>query len=64
MLDVLRLALLIAVLGAASYYDVRTREIPDGIWITGMGVGAALYALDWHETDYFVLFSLAAGAAI
>ena len=64
MLDVLRLALLIAVLGAASYYDVRTREIPDGIWIAGMGAGTALYALDWHETDYFVLFSLAAGAAI
>ena len=64
MLDVLRLALLIAVLGAASYYDVRTREIPDGIWIAGMIAGAALYALDWHETDYFMLFSLAVGAAI
>ena len=64
MLEMLRLALLLAMLGAASYHDVRTREIPDYIWIVGGAAGAALYIFDWSTVDYFVLFSMGTGGAM
>ncbi len=64
MLEMLRLAMLLAMLGAASYHDVRTREIPDHIWIVGGAAGAALYVLDWSAVDSFVLFSMGVGGAL
>ena len=64
MLEMLRLAMLLAMLGAASYHDVRTREIPDYIWIVGGVAGAALYIFDWSTVDYFVLFSMGTGGAM
>ena len=64
MLEMLRLAMLLAILGAASYHDVRTREIPDYIWIVGGAAGAALYIFDWSAVDSFVLFSMGTGGAL
>lgn len=64
MLEIPRLVLLLAMLGAASYHDVRTREIPDYVWIIGCAAGAVLYVFDWHAVDYFVLFSMLTGGAI
>ncbi len=64
MLELLRFVILLAMLGAASYHDVRTREIPDYIWIVGGVAGAALYIFDWSAVDYFVLFSMGTGGAM
>ena len=64
MLEIPRMILLIAMLGIASYHDVKTREIPDYIWIIGGGLGALLYLFDWNEVDFFVLFTIGTGAII
>lgn len=50
-------------LAVASYHDVRDRSVPDSVWIAGGAAGAALYALDWHEADGYVLLGMASGAA-
>ena len=63
-LDVLRLVLLVAIMGIASYHDVRSREIPDYVWIIGGGIGAILYIFDWHSVDHYVLFSIGMGFVI
>lgn len=63
-LEIPRLLLLIIILGIASYHDVRTREIPDYLWIIGGGAGAVLYIFDWHEVDFFVIFSMGIGMVI
>lgn len=55
---------MIAILGVASYHDVRTREIPDHIWIIGGGLGAILYVFDWDDVDSFVMYSMALGGII
>ena len=64
MLEIPRLVLLGVVLGIASYHDVKSREVPDYIWIVGGVAGAILYVWDWHEVDSFVVFSMCVGIAI
>lgn len=64
MLEVLRLCLLAILLCVASYHDIRTREIPDYLWILGGGIGLALYIFDWHEVDNLVVFSIMSGMLV
>lgn len=64
MLEIPRLFLLIAILSIASYHDVRTRTIPDYVWIVGSVLGAILYIFDWSGVDLFVLFSILVGGGI
>ena len=44
-------------LGIAGIFDVRTREIPDAIWLIFGGIGAVLYAWDYDDgmTPYHVI---------
>lgn len=64
MLELERLVLVGIMLGVAAYHDVRTRSIPDYVWIMGAVAGAVLYVFDWHEVDYFILFAILTGAGI
>ena len=64
MLEIPRLILMLAILGIASYHDVRTREAPDYIWVIGGILGALLYVFDWNEVDFFVLFTIGMGCII
>ena len=64
MLEIPRLILMLAILGIASYHDVRTREVPDYIWVIGGILGALLYIFDWNEVDFFVLFTIGTGCII
>lgn len=64
MLEIPRMVIIIIMFGIASYHDVRTREIPDYIWVLGGGAGALLYLFDWNEVDFFVLFSIGIGCMI
>ncbi|CAI9832019.1 putative Peptidase A24A prepilin type IV protein [Nitrosopumilaceae archaeon] len=64
MLDLPRLVLAAAILGIASYHDVRTREIPDYLWAVCGVSGALLYLLDWRDVDLFVAFSMASGGLL
>jgi len=63
-LEIPRLILLLAMLAVASYHDVRTRSVPDYVWMAGGGAGAMLYLLDWGDVDHFVLLGIATGALI
>lgn len=58
----LRAAAALAVLCAASCWDVRRREVPDYLWMMGGAAGAALYALDWENVDAFWILSMLSGA--
>ena len=44
-------------LGIAGIFDVRTRKIPDAIWLIFGGIGAVLYAWDYDDgmTPYHVI---------
>ena len=43
-------------LGIAAVFDVKSRKIPDGIWIIFGGIGAILYAWDYDGiTPYHVI---------
>ncbi len=64
MLEIPRLLLVAIIFGIASYHDVRTREIPDYLWIIGCGAGALLYIFDWDMVDLFVIFSMGTGCVI
>ena len=64
MLEIPRMIIVVLMLAIASYHDVKTREIPDYIWILGTITGGVLYLFDWHETDLFVVFSMGIGGVI
>jgi len=52
----LRIILLVSMLGIAAVFDVKSRKIPDGIWIIFGGIGAILYAWDYDGiTPYHVI---------
>ena len=52
----LRILLLVSMLGIAAAFDVRSRKIPDVIWMIFGGIGAVLYAWDYDEiTPYHVI---------
>jgi len=52
----LRILLLVSMLGIAAAFDVRSRKIPDVIWLVFGGIGAVLYAWDYEGmTPYHVI---------
>jgi len=57
----IRILLLMVMLGTASIFDVKTRKIPDTVWIVFGGLGAILYIFD-GVTSYEILSMLTAGA--
>ena len=56
-IESLRVLLLISMLGIAGIFDVRTRKVPDVIWLIFGGIGAVLYAWDYDYgmTPYHVI---------
>jgi len=53
-----RILLLVLMLGTAAAFDVRSRRIPDVIWVIFGGIGAVLYAWDYDDggiTPYHVI---------
>ena len=57
----IRILLLMVMLGVASIFDVKTRKIPDIIWVVFGGFGAVLYVFD-GVTSYEILSMLTTGA--
>ena len=53
----LRILLFVSMLGIAAAFDVRSRKIPDGIWLVFGGIGVVLYAWDYDHgmTSYHVI---------
>jgi len=53
----LRILLLVSMLGIAAAFDVRSRRIPDVIWVIFGGIGAVLYIWDYDDgmTPYHVI---------
>ncbi|MDH3203703.1 MAG: A24 family peptidase [Nitrosopumilus sp.] len=53
----LRIVLFVSMLGIAGICDVKSREIPDVIWLIFGGIGAALYIWDYDDgmTSYHVI---------
>ena len=52
----LRILLLVSMLGIATVFDVKSRKIPDVIWLIFGGIGAVLYAWDYDGvTPYHVI---------
>ena len=52
-------------LGAASYFDVKSRQIPDVIWLVFGGFGVILYVFDWQSvTSYHILSMIVALTAV
>jgi len=52
----LRILLLVSMLGIAAAFDVRSRRIPDVIWLVFGGIGVTLYAWDYDViTPYHVI---------
>ena len=52
----IRIILLVLMLGTAAVFDVRSRRIPDVIWLIFGGIGAVLYIWDYDGiTPYHVI---------
>ena len=52
----IRIILFVLMLGTAAVFDVRSRRIPDVIWLIFGGIGAALYIWDYDVmTPYHVI---------
>jgi len=50
-------------LGIAAIFDIKTRRVPDHIWIIFGGLGALLYLFDWpNSTSYDVLTMITTSA--
>jgi hypothetical protein len=50
-------------LGIASYFDIKTRMVPDVIWLIFGGLGTILYFFDWSNmTSYHILSMIFAGS--
>ena len=45
------IVLLLAYMGAASYFDLKERRIPNKLILVGLGVGLVLYALGLTAID-------------
>ena len=51
-------------LGIASYFDIKTRMVPDVIWLVFGGLGAILYVFDYQTvTSYHVIVMFMGGFA-
>ena len=55
--EALRILLLVSMLGIAAIFDVKSRKIPDVLWLIFGGIGAALYIWDYSSmvTPYHVI---------
>ena len=53
----LRVILFVSMLGVAATFDVKSRKIPDAIWLVFGGIGAILYIWDYDDemTSYHVI---------
>jgi len=63
-IEFIRIAILIVMLGISSYFDVKTRKIPDLIWLVFGGVGAILYVFDWQSVTSYHVLSIIVAAAV
>ena len=63
-MEEIRIALFLAMFAVLGWYDFRTREMDDRLFLAFGGAGAALYVLDWQATDsYAVLLILCSASA-
>jgi len=52
----IRIILLVSMLGIAGIFDVKSRKIPDVLWLIFGGIGIVLYIWDYNEmTPYHVI---------
>ena len=59
----IRIVLLLLMLGLATIFDIRTRRIPDLIWVVCGTIGSTLYFFDWQSiTSYHALSMITVGA--
>jgi len=50
-------------LAIAAIFDIKTRKVPDHIWIISGGLGVFLYLFDWQDTtSYDILAMITTGA--
>ena len=55
-IETLRILLLVSMLGITGIFDVKSRRIPDVLWLIFGGIGAMLYVLDYDGvTQYHVI---------
>ena len=60
----IRIILLLSMLGIASYFDIKTRMVPDVIWLIFGGLGTILYVFDYESvTSYHLLAVIMGGFA-
>ena len=61
-IESIRIILLLSMLGIASYFDIKTRMVPDMIWLVFCGLGTILYVFDYSTiTSYHVIAMIMGG---
>ncbi|MGI9565954.1 MAG: prepilin peptidase [Nitrosopumilus sp.] len=61
-IESVRIILLLSMLGITSYFDVKTRMVPDVIWLIFGGIGTILYVFDYQNmTSYHVIALIMGG---
>lgn len=63
-IELTRIVLLLVMLGIAAIFDIKTRKVPDHIWIVFVGFGALLYLFDWQNTTSYDILAMITTAAI
>lgn len=64
-IESIRIILLLSMLGVASYFDIKTRMIPDVIWLICGGIGVVLYVFDWNIiSSYHILSVIVTGTIV
>jgi len=59
--ELIRVFIALVMLGTASYYDVRAREVNDLLWIVFGAAGAFLYVFDMHSFSIVTVISVGLG---
>lgn len=63
-IESIRIILLLSMLGIASFFDIKTRRVPDVIWLVFGGLGTILYVFDYDDvTSYHFLVMVMGGFA-
>ncbi len=63
-MEEIRMALFLGMFAVLGWFDFRTREMDDRLFLVFGAAGAALYVLDWQNTDsYAVLLVLCSASA-
>ena len=52
-----RIIILLILFGIASFYDCKTRKIPDVLWIAFAGIGGMLYVIDYETFSAYHVIS-------